>query len=819
VAGGYTPPNADAAIVRLTQGYQRLLAERDSAVGIGISKRGRDRRRTASVKVLSDGNEVHANVAGPVEISDTANEANQAWAAFDKVGEVATLVEGTANLLSQCRFYVGAQVPVGEKLIDTPIEQLPEVTDELAQAVNDQWARFSDEAGSQSGVVRAVSENWSVVAACKLVGYVVGPDGQPVEPPPPGEMPEGFTEVWRAVAPTSLSLVSKDKGTWDLQVTRGSKITLIRPVVFDLRWSHPRYPDESRGWVMSALDIVRDLRTFTMAQRSAARSGIPADLLIVPLEANPKKPAPLGVDEAPEDATTDPQELADDFAADVEALIGEFMLEVINDVDAGTGAVPGVLAVPQDFVEKFRTLKFAREVDRGLGELVNQSRQRLSEAADCPPETLRGFGSTNRWNGSQIADDEYRRYFKPKAKAMADAFTAGPFRTVMEAAGLSEVMRRLNLRILVDPSDAVAPPDYSKIGLGLLDRAVVGPKGLRALLRIPESFAPDDDELEAMKEWKQLAKPQAQDNAGRGDQGPPSSSEPVDESKGAVVHGHLRDVPRALAASTTPLGDRLHAIDLTARSRLEEACEAALDRAMDRAAAKLRSWARRAKVDDLDSAPTETAAFLTWLGVDRRLRLAGEFGGGPEDMWSAALSTLVARYRTIASEAFAQAIAAAEVELPQVEIDAAIARGEAVLVAGMMELAEQQLFDESPVSEGEATSLRVPAPLMRRVLAVAGGALGVGPGLTPDIEAALGIAFGPLMQREVKVERLEWVYGTAHRAKHFQPHLDLSGKQFESQADPDLAGSVFTTTGPFWFPGDHLGCQCSWKPILDPTED
>jgi hypothetical protein len=152
--------------------------------------------------------------------------------------------------------------------------------------------------------------------------------------------------------------------------------------------------------------------------------------------------------------------------------------------------------------------------------------------------------------------------------------------------------------------------------------------------------------------------------------------------------------------------------------------------------------------------------------------------------------------------------------LPKAEITAAIARAEGVLIDGMMELADRNVFQPPMiVDEGEATTLRIPTPLLRRVMAVAGGALGVGAGLDPDAEAAFGLAFGPLLARLTpEVADLEWVYGPGVRSKHFQPHRELDGGRFTGPTDPGLSGSVFAAF-PYWYPGDHQGCQCSWKPV------
>lgn len=765
-------------------------------------------RMTASGAIYSNGREV--TKSAKKEDATLARRQEEAWAAYDEIGEVTTLVDGTSGLLSQCRFYVGKTIRDGDKWVDVPADQVPGVSAQDAALAEATLARFTDETGSQAGLIRSISQNWSVVGATKLVGYALSQDGDPIEQSPNAPLPNGAVEVWQAVAPTSLRVERAEPNTWKLAITERESLKLTNPIVYELRWTHPRWPGQALGWVMSAIDVCRDLRAFTGGQRSAARSGIPADLLLAPSEANPKKPAQLGLD-MQDDGLPDAQDANDDFATYIERLIGEFIMDVIADMDSGAAAVPGVLTVGQDFIEKFKTLSFARAVDRGLSELVNQARDRLAEQADCPPEMLRGLGSTNRWNGGQIADDEYRRYFRPKGNAIADAFTAWPLRHGLLAVQRVDIIDKLGLRVLVDPSEAVASPDYSKLVLGLVDRAVIGHSGALEILNLPASLAPSPKELALIKELKSAGKTQAADNPGRGDQGPPADSSPVDQTKGqVVVAGHVVDRPAALAARPSPLGDRLLRIEVETRARLIEACEAALDRAIDRAGAKLRSWARKAGLGTSDG---PGYGFATLIGPVRARQLADANPTTREEMWQTSLDSLVVSFERIGLDAYSAAQSVIGETVPQAEIDAALARASTALIDGMMELADQQVFGPigSPTS-GEQVTLRVPTSLVRRVLAIAGGALGVGAGLDPDAQAAFGLAFGPLLDRITPDhDGLVWVYGDGVRMVNFEPHRGLDGQRFDSTSDGGLGGSVFASLGPYWFPGDHVGCQCSWK--------
>jgi hypothetical protein len=764
--------------------------------------------------------------------STTAAAADEAWGAFETVPEVTTLVRGEANLLSQCRFYPGIQVWEDGELRDRPLRDSngdlhPSLAgkERLVAAAEDELARYVDDSGSQAGLIRPQSLCWSVVGAAKIVGWQVDADGAPVDA---GTESPDNRERWVAVGPSSVTREGTSRGEGEnpitVKVRRKESLTITSKVVIhDLWQAHPLYPDDAFGWVMAALDVCRDLTAFTRAQRSAARSGIPADLFLVPLEASPKRPqAPAYGDQQ---GIAEALSASQEWAGEVEELLGEFILGVLDDVDQGNEAVPGVLAVESRFIEHFQSRSFRRDVDRGLRELIEQARKRLAESADGEPEVLGGLGGSSRWATKGIAEDAYRRYYKPKADAMADSWTGTMlWNGLMRRKGADEApafpfedVRRI--RLLVDASPILTPPDYSKIVPGMVDRLVIGPSGARKLLRIPEWAAATPQEREQMLEAKR-GKADGGDGAApskvpdQGDKGPPDEVKDVKDppAEQRTVAAAVEPEP-----TTEPLSLRLLAVEQGARARLEEAAEAALDRALDRGANRLAAVARRR---DSDPATRRRAAagpeHLTL--DDRRAAFAvlrqendDDDDATREVLFAIALAALLLRFRDIADDAYTRALTELGADLPRSDINAAIERGVIVLNDSMLLLAERDLFGvPGTPSIGEDVGLRVPIHVLRRALAVAGGALGLGPSIDPDLDAANGLVWGPLIG-SVSPPRagLTWVYGLEARRQPFEPHLALDGETFAGPTDDRLAGSMFGHTS-FWHPGDHGGCRCDW---------
>lgn len=820
----------------------------------------------------------------------------EAWAAYDEIGEVSQMVSGSASLLSQCRLYVGFVDDAGNEvaLIGEDGTVAEGFDAQLAADAVATLARYTDEGGSQRGLLQRQAENFDVTGDSYLVGWPVDENGKPWE----GPEDRAAGERWEVV---SRGALSKSAGRWTIQLGQGQAVELPKDtaIVYRMWRKHPRRPDDSRGWVVAALDVCRDLKVFTLAQRSAARSSIPAKVLVAAQEASPRNLTPPGAPaggQVPPSAPAaaglslppfpspaagppgagEPPQAPMTWAQQLERLIGDAVMEVMRDSQSGRAVVPPVLSIAEKYVDRWHELDLSRPVDAILKDLVDQARERLAEAADNPPEMLRGLGETNRWNGAQIADDEYRRYFRPKAMAIADAWTVELLWGGLLALGhrLEDVRR---LRVLVDARGVVAEPDRSKLAIEVFRLGGLSYPALRKACGFGESDAPTPEEQALI--LAAFGRGAAPGQAPVDPQGGGVSD--VNTGVAAVSASALAELARAAARPTaateepieatgteaapaqlqarTPqlgklrtrssasiaqplvgpaLAAQLTIIETTARTRLEEAAEAAFDQALARGGAKLKTWAR--KDHDLRGllAAVDACAVPDTLGPDRCRRVASsQFADDDqrrEDMFAAALAALLLSFERIATGAYEKALRALGVSVlagaagsadtadgPTMSPDAIavnVAAGAAVLRESMLMLADQRIFSPAkPATVGELTNLRVPSPVIRRALAAAGGSP-VEPGLGPVEAATQGLVFGPQLST-YSPERLgwEWIYGDEARQRPYEPHLQLDGQVFTGPDDPALSG--IAPDGGQGYPGDHDGCQCDWQAVFRETGD
>jgi hypothetical protein len=624
--------------------------------------------------------------------------------------------------------------------------------------------------------------------------------------------------------------------------------------------------------VTAALDICRNLRVFEMAQRAAGRSGIPAKILVAAQQASPRRVASQG---SPNGGMTpdgkvvvpvgfpgarpygggpgSPPSNPEQWGQELDALIGDFIFEAISDAQSGRTVGGPVLTVHKDFVSAFNLLDLTRPIDPQLSVALDQAIKRLSTVANAAPEMLPGLGDTNRWNGVQIQIDEYRRYFKPKIDEVADDWTVDLFWQGMRdlrtldgrSRAYSEELIR-SARILVDPRPILAEPDRAESSTAGVRLGALSLAAWRSANNYGEDDAPTPEEQAMLLAAFGQAPPSPASAAGDVNRTVGSAPFQADVRTGPQAAlqapGYLSRNGTRQAATAAPSGvsgatlaTQLAQVETDARTRLEEACEAALDQAIARAGAKLKSYANGNRDVRATLLAVDARDVPAVLGADRARRLVADTFASEaqrrEDLFAAVLVTLLLSYHRVTQTAYARALkllgvkvlAAGEVApagvdgIPAAEVAANIDRGGIVLRESMLALADREVFD--PVTApavGELSSFRVPSSVVRRTLAAAGGA-DVQPGLEPLLSEPGGLTFGPTLAKyEPKVLEWEWVYGDAPRRQPYEPHAELDGEVFDGPDDPALAGVA--PDGGQGGPGDHSGCLCDWRPQFADTE-
>jgi len=276
------------------------------------------------------------------------------------------------------------------------------------------------------------------------------------------------------------------------------------------------------------------------------------------------------------------------------------------------------------------------------------------------------------------------------------------------------------------------------------------------------------------------------------------------------------------ATAARDLGD----IDTALRDQILAAADQAAKEALRRAGSRLRSKATSPKLANEVRAQLQTLPVDRWaaaLGPDQCLAL----NAGQRFLLAGAWEGLSGKFATLVRDAArkvarrvqrmlglsddsleAQVITRQMAAEMEARIDPAWARLQDSLDAHL----EQVMFRTGDGVDvpGEVPDFDIPPRLVRDALAEIGGdqtaeglpVTGLGNGSTVR---------GTLSDRGAVHVGMEWRYGYMPR-NTFHPHENLDGQRFTSWSDDVLAvqpGDEWIGS-PWYHPGDHAGCLCSW---------
>lgn len=619
---------------------------------------------------------------------------------------------------------------------------------------------------------------------------------------------------------------------------------------------HPRYQLLADSPMISLLDTCEEVVLAGQEMRSASRSRVAANgILLVPdsltmltsLKADPT--------------------LVNDEAFMTE-LVAALLAPINNEGDPGQVA-PAIIQGPPEALKEFRHVTLERATAPDLIARRDNGLVRLGRGMDIPPEILSGLGDTNHWSAWQIDASTYRYHIDPAVRIIAESLTEGFLRPALIASGVPrEIVKKI--QVWYDAGNITENPNRGQDAKDAFERGAIGFEPLRQALGFDESDAPSDEEVLRMISMKigidthtsallmaklfggdKVIEVQPQQPAPQqlpAQEQPKQITQPgqVPPDNGAPDAGQNRLIKALLAATGQPdvdwvvdddAGRKLMEIDRALREQILAAAEAAMERALEKAGARVKSKAQKDKtlaaqlvsMPPLDIAPYVSREGVLALGLNEQELLADAFAGLEKKFmaWTeAALAQVIAvvlsMLRVRADSKRGQRIT----ERLRAAVQSRQGSGWSLLLAALNRLAERRLYDPTPAGEqGETRAeANVPLGVVRGALAHVGGT-GVDTGeADADGDAADGtrpvggIGLGQEVDdvlAEEGAQRLgfEWVYGVTPR-NIFPPHFDLDGERFSGWTDEKLVPSAqYGWVGSVYRPGDHRGCACDTIPV------
>ncbi len=586
-------------------------------------------------------------------------------------------------------------------------------------------------------------------------------------------------EEWAAWSP--LELASNQQVQEEMRNGTAVAYRIWRP--------HPRDGRRADSPLRAVEQVAEELANLSSLGLAQARSRIPAKILVL---AQDMMLIQDGSNPNPNDSIAE--------------ILGKMMIQPITDPSSAGAVAPIVIEAPRDMVGQgtgWDVIDLARDI-ADLSEREERLIRRLAAGLDLPAEVILGMAEMNHWSAWLVDEASIKTHVDPTVRLVIDGLTRAYLRPMLEEMRVPDPDRYLIWR---DYSALVQHPDRSSSALELYDRAELKGETLRQVHGFGDEDEPDDEERERILANLGKTTTELIDAS--------TTREEAPELDGPIVAA----LPAPKAVTLSALAD----VDDRLLDSLTEATEAAVQKAMERAGARLRNQ------NTIRSDKTLTASIQ---GVDNRLvpftlgqRLTyqlvpeGELVG-PDDFKQ--LGEQAERILSRGQDRTARQLEQLGATPPsEQERRSWLRRAVDLIVTTAVTLTTRRLFTPNatpdPVEQdAEAGDVNVPAADMWNVLTVAGG--GEPGSFQPD--QPRGLALGPearerIAQAGYTTEAYEWRYGDpGTRRTNFPPHEALNGTRFTSWTAEALVSYTTWLAVTHYYPGDHRGCRCQAVPVV-----
>lgn len=743
---------------------------------------------------------------------------DEAWRYYDECPEIWFGANFVANCLRKIRLYAATQpdvsqppTPIEDPAADEPgeddeVEDAPPPTD-IELAAVDLVKRLGRADGGIGGLMAGFGLNLSVPGECVLVGAD----------------DELGNERW-TVFSTDQVFVDQ-AGRWSIRASatdkKGAPLS-DNSVAYRLWRPHPRWTDTADSPMRPLLDVVEELLILSRTIRATGRSRLAgAGVLLWPAEAN------LG------SATPSPDPSVSGQAVDpVLADLMQAMMTPIGDEGVAAAVVPLLVRVPSQYIDGVKHLFFDRPIDPEMAKQREELRRRIATGLDIPGEVLLGLEDLNHWNAWMVDETTFKAHLEPLVVQICGSLTSAYLRPLL---GINDQFDS-DILVWYDASALIGHPNREQSAKDAFDRYLISEDSGRRFLGFSDEDEPSDEEVQervARKSIERLGVLRAGEVLGETTgvsaqeavepgipaTGPQAGQEPTPVAASSGLH-----VVTAAARRRERLGWKLAHRDREMRTRLTAAADAAVFRALERAGATLRRHTSKdATVKAIlhDAQNYTVAARLgpeavLSFGVDTEQMLADSF-----DNVSMQFDRVVQRAQQDVRDMMDEFDDADALDMEAIAQQQAESRrdAETLLIAALMALTTARMFNphpEAPPLGEHDVDLLVPPGYLREALAVAGGTTPPS-ALDGVVDGPVGGVFtGDLVSQVwndlgIGPRGYEWFVGAPFRP--FEPHQDLDGTTFDTFQDDVLLNDLDWPDFEYFFPGDHLGCQCDFAPI------
>ncbi len=558
----------------------------------------RDRRRTEQLAITIPRTSRTSSAAG-VQVKDWTGKLRteewqpSAYAHANEIGELGYFLNLISSTVAKGRLVVVETDDNGRTIEpDKNADGTPIITGDR-EAAERVLNAFRGPEGNQKAMLYAGTLHDQIAGEAILIGEEIQP--------PPGARPSPGGEGigWELV---SVLEVTQDKTTGDVQRHRSASRSVLSVIdansptqAVDPSTYLARY--HRSDWAHSG-DATSALRRNAAACREAVlwnqliettiRARLAAGVLLVPEEV---------------DFSDDDDGISDvnDAGALVEQLV-EHLAAPIEDPKSGASITPLVIRVASDMIDKFKLLGLTDEGALKLEAMLDAravALRRVAGGMDGPLEIMEGVGSTNHWSGASIDMDFVKKHIVPLGERLARFFTIAYFRRMLVALEEFTEEQAERFELAYDGAEILTRMDAASSADSLYaDGLMSGDARIESHGFDPDQIRPSDEEaarrlilqlvasnpsfvplLSALDiDWAALGVDL--DSVTEPDQAPaaPADTAPVEQP----------DAPDMPSTGEPTPADEMATIE-----RVRTAASMVLDRALERAATRVVSQARK----------------------------------------------------------------------------------------------------------------------------------------------------------------------------------------------------------------------------------
>lgn len=490
--------SAAEQIVKQRRMMAGLTLDREQLIGISDSfKDVRVTKNEAALAKLARGlngyDDSHISASAAVITADiespdavpppsaTRQWQTDAWGFYDLVGELGNATRLYANCFRRTRL-VAAIVSDDGQVSTTFDDEAPE-----KEIINQTTAVIRQLEGaytSQEGLMERLGSNTFVAGECFLYR---------------NDALDGHAGTWEVLSTDELRPISSGTGyasanpstvRWVRYYGPGFNPRYLPKDAYICRiWRpHPRYSRHANSSIRPLLEILDEVVLLTREVRGETVSRLSsAGLLALAQE----------MDFPNSDEAQPGTEDMDPFTRE---FLNTAMI-AITEKQSAAGVAPMVIRAPAELIDKgIKYISFARpDAAIAMGKR-HEALERFAQGVELPPEWTFGHASTTFANAFQITDDAFRVYIEPGLSEVCEALTIGfLWPQLMLQAGIDpnaavpDDIRRQ--RIWYDASHLIAKPDRSKDAQDAFEGYAISFGAYRHVKGFTEEDAPDDDEL------------------------------------------------------------------------------------------------------------------------------------------------------------------------------------------------------------------------------------------------------------------------------------------------------------------------------------